>query len=109
MPADRDFELTWKPALGRLPRTTLLTEEFGGDLYALLMLLPPDASTGGDLRLPRETIFVVDTSGSMSGESIEQAKQSLLFALERLRPRGQLQHHPLRVGDPRRSTPKPCR
>jgi Ca-activated chloride channel family protein len=33
---------------------------------------------------PRETIFVIDTSGSMAGTSIEQAKAALLLALERL-------------------------
>jgi Ca-activated chloride channel family protein len=32
----------------------------------------------------RETIFVIDTSGSMSGTSIEQAKAALLLALNRL-------------------------
>ncbi|MCV6604672.1 MAG: VWA domain-containing protein, partial [Porticoccaceae bacterium] len=33
---------------------------------------------------PREVVFVIDTSGSMGGEPIRQAKQSLLWALQRL-------------------------
>ena len=35
----------------------------------------------------REVTFVVDTSGSMAGGSIEQAKESLVRALDRLRPK----------------------
>lgn len=38
------------------------------------MLLPP-ATQDQDIRIPRELILVIDTSGSMSGGSIEQANQ----------------------------------
>ena len=38
------------------------------------------------MHLPRETIFVLDNSGSMGGESIRQAKAGLLLALDRLTP-----------------------
>ena len=48
------------------------------------MLMPP--SGGNAPRLPRETIFVIDTSGSMYGASIVQARRALLFALGRLHP-----------------------
>jgi Ca-activated chloride channel family protein len=37
-------------------------------------------------RRDRETIFVIDNSGSMSGESMDQAKAGLLLALDRLAP-----------------------
>ncbi|MFC6980728.1 VWA domain-containing protein [Microbulbifer taiwanensis] len=37
-------------------------------------------------RLPREVVYVIDTSGSMSGNSIRQAKESLQLALSRLQP-----------------------
>jgi Ca-activated chloride channel family protein len=84
--ADRDFELLWTPVVGAEPRSALFTEEIGGDVYALLMVLPPDPETPGFSRLPRETIFVIDTSGSMGGASIEQAKAALTDALGRLEP-----------------------
>src|SRR5262249_15031651 len=45
----------------------------------------PDPQTAA-YRIPRETIFVVDTSGSMAGQSLEQAKLALLIALDQLRP-----------------------
>ena len=53
--------------------------------YALLMLLPPQIEDP-KLRLPREAVFIIDTSGSMQGNSIVQAKQSLQLALQRLQP-----------------------
>jgi Ca-activated chloride channel family protein len=36
--------------------------------------------------LPRETVFVIDTSGSMGGASILQAQQALLMAVDQLQP-----------------------
>jgi Ca-activated chloride channel family protein len=78
IPADHDFELTWQPDLGTEPKSAMFNE---GD-YALLMIMPPAQSTS--VRLPRETVFVIDTSGSMEGTSINEAKNALLLALGRL-------------------------
>ena len=49
-----------------------------------MMIMPPQASALGKNRLARETTFIIDTSGSMQGESLKQAKQALLLALDRL-------------------------
>jgi Ca-activated chloride channel family protein len=52
-----------------------------------LTVIPPSSGAGSaEPRLPREAIFIIDTSGSMHGESIRQAKQALLLALGRLQP-----------------------
>ncbi len=50
----------------------------------MIMLLPPASEISPVLH--REVIFVIDTSGSMSGPSIVQAKQALNLALNRLKP-----------------------
>ncbi len=84
VPADRDFVLEWAPAVGRDPGATVFTEDVGGERYALVMVVPPSGAAGPPL--PRETVFVIDTSGSMEGDSIAQAKAALLSALDRLRP-----------------------
>jgi Ca-activated chloride channel family protein len=84
--ADGDFILEWAPAVGRAPRAVHFTEEVDGERYALLMVMPPDDGGAIAERLPREATFVVDTSGSMEGESIEQARAALLLALGRLAP-----------------------
>jgi Ca-activated chloride channel family protein len=85
VPADKDFELVWKPKAASLPQTALFYETVGGSDYLLAMVTPPTLDAAPKL-LPRELIFVIDNSGSMAGASIMQAKQSLLFALDRLRP-----------------------
>jgi len=82
-PANRDFELTWSPRAGDVPQAAWFAEEKNGKHYGLLMVLPPAA---GGARLPREVIFVLDTSGSMAGASIRQAKEALELALARLAP-----------------------
>lgn len=81
--ADHDFELTWHPDLGTEPEATVLTEKLGDETYALVMVTPPARSP---VRLPRESIFIIDSSGSMAGASINQAKAALLVALDDLRP-----------------------
>jgi Ca-activated chloride channel homolog len=84
--ADRDFVLSWSPKVGRAPQAALFTEEWGGDLYALLMVLPPGAGeVAPEAALDREVIFVIDTSGSMGGPSLRQAQAALLSGLGLLR------------------------
>lgn len=83
--SDRDFELVWTPHVGSAPQAAVFTEQRADGMYHLLMILPPLAGTAS-VTLPRETIFIIDTSGSMAGTSMEQAKQALAMALERLRP-----------------------
>ena len=85
-PADRDFELTWTPAAAAVPSVGLFREHVGDADYVLALVRPPVAADAVKQALPRETVFVIDNSGSMAGASIEQAKASLQFALGRLRP-----------------------
>jgi len=85
-PADSDFILEWAPAVGREPRAVFFSEEVDGETYSLLMVMPPDAPGAVTTRLPRETIFMIDTSGSMDGVSMEQARRALLLGLYGLQP-----------------------
>jgi Ca-activated chloride channel family protein len=86
VPADRDFVLEWTPARGSEPRAAVFTEELDGSYYVLAMLMPPDDTFTEAVRMPREVIFIVDTSGSMGGTSIIQARDALILALEQLAP-----------------------
>lgn len=81
---DRDFELIWAPRLGSAPRASLLVHDDGVDRYGLLMLQPP--ASGEIDPTPRELIYVLDTSGSMAGESLAQATAALTLGLELLEP-----------------------
>ena len=84
---DRDFVLGWKPVTGSAPSAAIFAEQVGDDQYGLLMLVPPNlAASSSETVIAREMIFVIDTSGSMAGESIAQARHSLAMALSQLRP-----------------------
>lgn len=85
VPADKDFTLVWKARTGDTPAAGLFTETVNGTRYALLMLSPPISDQPPE-RTPRDLVFVVDTSGSMHGASIDQAKAALRLALDRLSP-----------------------
>ena len=88
-PMDHDLELVWRPFPDAMARATLFREIRDSTPHYLLMVLPPDDmnidETAADC-MPRELVFVIDTSGSMHGTSIEQAKQALLLALDGLKP-----------------------
>ena len=84
VPADRDFQLTWSLTPSAEPVATILTEQREGETYALLMLVPPAQQRDRTPHRPRDLTFVIDTSGSMAGPSIEQAKSSLAAAITRL-------------------------
>ncbi|MGT2438761.1 marine proteobacterial sortase target protein [Bradyrhizobium betae] len=86
VPADRDFELTWKPAAAKAPSVGLFRERVGDADYLLAFVTPPSAEQATQKPLPREVVFVIDNSGSMGGTSIVQAKASLTYALSRLQP-----------------------
>jgi Ca-activated chloride channel family protein len=86
VPADRDFELTWKPATEAVPSVGLFREHVGDADYLLAFITPPSVEPAERKQLPREVIFVIDNSGSMGGTSIVQAKASLTYALGRLQP-----------------------
>jgi Ca-activated chloride channel family protein len=80
---DRDLVIAWRPRVGAAPALAALTETLGDTTYALLMILPP-ADAYAARSQPREQIFVMDTSGSMGGQSIVQARAALTDALGRL-------------------------
>ncbi len=85
VPADRDVLVTWRLPESSAPTGTLFVEDReDGNRYGLLLLAPPVGK--GEAGLPTRTVFVVDISGSMSGPPLQQAKEALLRALERLRP-----------------------
>ncbi|MEX0605794.1 MAG: marine proteobacterial sortase target protein [Marinobacter sp.] len=78
---DRDLVVRWAPVRGQAPLAAVFHETWQGEDYLMTMLVPGLENTE---QLPRELVFVVDTSGSMAGESIRQARASLLRGLDTL-------------------------
>lgn len=87
---DHDFELVWRPVPSATPRALSFVETIDGKPYYLLMVMPPDSTHVTGAAMPRETIFVIDTSGSMHGVSLQQAKRAVTLALQGLQPTDQI-------------------
>jgi Ca-activated chloride channel family protein len=85
-PMDHDLELTWRPVADKAPRATVFTETQDSQPHLLVMLLPPNDVSAPLTHIPRELIFVIDTSGSMHGTSLSQAASALTLALDGLNP-----------------------
>ena len=80
---NKDVIVRWRALAGREPAAAVFHQQWQGQDFLMAMVLPPE-STGPVLR--RELQFVIDTSGSMAGESMVQAREALLRGLDTLRP-----------------------
>lgn len=72
---DRDFILSFRLA-GKVIQSGLMLYEGENENFFLLMVQPPESVQQADIP-PREYIFVVDVSGSMSGFPLNTAKKLL--------------------------------
>ncbi len=81
---NKDFILRYEVA-GRKLEDALLTHSTDKGGFFTLILQPPLRVTAEDVT-PKELVFVLDTSGSMSGFPIEKAKETMKLALDNLYP-----------------------
>ncbi len=87
-PSDRDFQLlfTTEPPGAHPVALDLLTHrEPGREGGWFLLLLSPGAWEHEAEVLEKDVVFVLDTSGSMRGPKLQQAKNALQFCLDGLR------------------------
>jgi Ca-activated chloride channel family protein len=81
---NRDFVLRYRVAGGKI-RAALATHRDASGGYFALLVHPPEKLADVP-RSPREMIFVMDCSGSMSGRPLDVAKRALMKCLKRLEP-----------------------
>ena len=83
---NKDFVLEVQQAKSPKPKTALFLSPANdsGETHFLLAAFPPTVQPAE--RLPVEMLYMIDVSGSMAGTSIEQAREALLQALNRLGP-----------------------
>jgi Ca-activated chloride channel family protein len=85
---NKDFILRYDVS-GRRIEDAVLTHRPGGtdpaDGFFTMILQPPERVTARQV-MPKELVFVLDTSGSMSGFPIEKAKETMKLALDGLYP-----------------------
>ncbi|MGF1770624.1 marine proteobacterial sortase target protein [Enterovibrio makurazakiensis] len=80
--ANQDFVLTWRPIATAMPVAAMFVQEIEGERYGLLMAMPPQSNQVSTL--PQNITLILDVSGSMYGDSIDQAKQAVIYALNTL-------------------------
>jgi len=81
---DRDFQLLFSTEQAEVG-VHLLTQKTGSDDGFFLLLASPGADVLKTKEAnPKNIVFVLDTSGSMAGKKLEQAKKALAFCVENL-------------------------
>jgi Ca-activated chloride channel family protein len=86
---NKDFVLRWK-ARGDRPLAAITTDGLGGAGHFLLQVQPPRIGTPA-VRTPKDVVFLVDQSGSMSGEPLEMVKSAMRQALGQMEGRDRIQ------------------
>jgi len=81
---NKDFILRYDVTGKRIEDAILTHRDARGGFFTLI-LQPPDKVVTED-RTPKEIVFVLDTSGSMSGFPIEKAKEAMKLSLDGLYP-----------------------
>ena len=80
---DTDFALYFAPEKDDLG-VNLLAHKTGDRDGYFLLLVSPGLETKRQNIVPKDVAFVLDTSGSMAGKKLEQAKKALQFCVENL-------------------------
>lgn len=80
---DKDFIVSYQAKDDEFGLALLMHREAGEDGY-FMARIAPGSKIEETKAMPKDICFVIDTSGSMSGKKIEQARAALRFCLEHL-------------------------
>jgi Ca-activated chloride channel family protein len=81
---DTDFQLLYATSVTEVGLHLVTHRREGEDGWFLLLASPGEAAAGTRQVNPKDVVFVVDTSGSMAGKKIEQARRAMAYCVENL-------------------------
>jgi Ca-activated chloride channel family protein len=81
---NKDFILRYRTATDQIGDAFLTHTDARGTFFTLI--LQPPRRVLPENAMPKEMIFVIDRSGSMSGFPIEKAKEAMRLAIEQMHP-----------------------
>jgi len=74
---DRDLTLKLELMDEEQPQISFLQSDGPSGVHGMVTLFPPLSDNSTVETLPKEVVFLIDTSGSMDGQSMHQAKEGL--------------------------------
>ena len=80
----RDFVLYYSLDDAEIGATALAHRPYSDRPGYFMLLVSPEAEVDASRVQQKDVVFVLDTSGSMAGEKMEQAKEALAYCLNRL-------------------------
>jgi Ca-activated chloride channel family protein len=83
---DRDFQLFYQAGSKDIGLTAVAHRPNADQKGYVMMLLSPRAELSKVQQVPRDFVYVIDTSGSMRGRRLTQAKLALKYCLRNLSP-----------------------
>jgi Ca-activated chloride channel homolog len=84
---DKDFQLFYACSPKEFSFTTLTFRPISSQPGYFLSLIAPRIESKSENVLPRDMVFVLDTSGSMQGPKMDQARRALKYCLKNLGPK----------------------
>lgn len=83
---DKDFQLFYTPGNKDVGLTALSHRPNADQNGYFMLLVSPRAELSKSQQAPRDMVFVLDTSGSMRGKRMTQARNALIYCLSNLTP-----------------------
>src|SRR5262245_29412561 len=81
---DRDFQMFYQLGDKDVDLTALTHKPVTDESGYVMLLLTPKVEIPKQYQVPRDMVFVLDTSGSMRGAKMEQARKALKYCLDNL-------------------------
>ncbi|MGH7222858.1 MAG: VWA domain-containing protein, partial [Gemmataceae bacterium] len=81
---DKDFQLFYATGDKDIGLTALTHRPLSGDKGYFTLLITPRVEMSKKYQVPRDMVLVLDTSGSMRGAKMEQARKALKYCLDNL-------------------------